>query len=169
MLSRNVMTVDDDRKALAVVRLSDTLGAGDHLRVEAEPADNLIDGGKGGIHPFTGAVVGRYAVTNAGDAAGHSDQYIRNRLQAEQSIRPVLAQSNHEPQEQSEKDERRAGARSWLKEPRAVRQIAVRPEQIPFFDMVTLSAHRLSEVAREDRSASVVVRRAEKNDRPRPV
>ena len=108
-------------------------------------------------------------MTNAGDAAGYSDQDIRQRLQTEHDIRVLLAQRGDEPQEQPEQHDRRAGTRSRLKDARTGRRITSRPEQIPFLDVVTMLAHGLGKPACQDRRAAIVVRRAEENDRPQPV
>ena len=53
-----------------------------------------------------------------------------------------------------------------FKYPPAGRHISVRPEQIPFLDVMAAGAHGLGEIARQYRSAAIVMRGAEKDDRP---
>ena len=50
--------------------------------------------------------------------------------------------------------------------PTADRHISVRPEQIPFFDVMAASAHGTRKIACQYRSAAIVMRGAEKDDRP---
>jgi hypothetical protein len=65
--------------------------------------------------------------------------------------------------------ERRTRAFCRLEYPSADRHIAVRPEQIPFFDVVAAGAHGTRKITGEDRRAAIVMRRAEKDDRPRTM
>lgn len=77
---RNIVAVDDHRHVVAAIGLDHAMRATDHVPVQAEPMDDLVQRHQRGCHEGAWAVIGGDAIARAGHAARHANQQIRIRL-----------------------------------------------------------------------------------------